>query len=80
MAIELAERRPVESTSAGARVATEGRSSPLLDIPRILSTWIRRSAQRRALRCLAQEPRLLSDIGLTRTQALREADKLFWRP
>jgi uncharacterized protein YjiS (DUF1127 family) len=40
---------------------------------------IARSGQRRALRELAQEERLLSDIGLTHEQALREADKPFWR-
>jgi uncharacterized protein YjiS (DUF1127 family) len=38
-----------------------------------------RSGQRKALRELAQEGRLLSDIGLTREQALREAAKPFWR-
>ena len=32
--------------------------------------------QRRA----SEEGRLLRDIGVTREQALREADKLFWRP
>jgi uncharacterized protein YjiS (DUF1127 family) len=40
---------------------------------------IARSGQRRALRELAQEERLVSDIGLTRGQALREAGKPFWR-
>jgi hypothetical protein len=29
---------------------------------------------------LAEEPRLLNDIGLRREQALSEASKLFWRP
>jgi uncharacterized protein YjiS (DUF1127 family) len=42
--------------------------------------WCARSAERRALQELAQEPHLLNDIGLTRDQALREATKLFWRP
>ncbi len=41
--------------------------------------WMIRSAQRRVLRELAQEGRLLSDIGLTRAQALREAANPFWR-
>jgi len=44
-----------------------------------VAACIARSGQRRALRELAQEERLLSDIGLTREQALREADKPFWR-
>src|SRR5262245_9600666 len=38
-----------------------------------------RSAERRALRELAQQPHLLNDLGLTREQVLREASKLFWR-
>ena len=44
-----------------------------------VATWIARSGQRRALRDLAQEGRLLADIGLTREQALHEAAKPFWR-
>jgi uncharacterized protein YjiS (DUF1127 family) len=44
-----------------------------------LRTWVERSAQRRALRELAREGRLLRDMGLTREQALREAAKPFWR-
>ena len=46
---------------------------------RMLATWMMRNAQRRALRELSQEGRLLADIGLTREQALREASKPFWR-
>jgi uncharacterized protein YjiS (DUF1127 family) len=44
--------------------------------------WRLRSArhgQRRALRDLADDPHLLADIGVTREQALEEADKPFWR-
>ena len=44
-----------------------------------VATWIARSGQRWALRELAEEGRLLSDVGLTREQALREAGKPFWR-
>jgi uncharacterized protein YjiS (DUF1127 family) len=44
-----------------------------------VGAWIVRSGQRKALRELAEEGRLLSDIGLTRAQALREAGKPFWR-
>jgi len=45
----------------------------------IIGSWIVRSDQRKALRELAGEGRLLSDIGLTRAQALSEAGKPFWR-
>ena len=44
-----------------------------------VATWIVRSGQRRALRQLAQDGRLLADIGLTREQALDETAKPFWR-
>ena len=44
-----------------------------------VATWIARTGQRRALRDLADEGRLLRDVGLDRQQALREADKPFWR-
>jgi len=40
--------------------------------------WARRR-QREALRQLADDPHLLRDLGLTRDQALEEADKPFWR-
>jgi uncharacterized protein YjiS (DUF1127 family) len=44
-----------------------------------VATWMARADQRRALRDLAEEGRLLSDVGFTRQQALREAGKPFWR-
>jgi len=44
-----------------------------------ITTWIARSYQRRTLRELAEERRLLGDVGLTRGQALDEAAKPFWR-
>jgi uncharacterized protein YjiS (DUF1127 family) len=40
--------------------------------------WARRR-QRAALRELADDPHLLTDIGVTRQQALDEAAKPFWR-
>jgi uncharacterized protein YjiS (DUF1127 family) len=44
-----------------------------------LGIWFARSIQRRALQELAQDVRLLNDIGLDRHEALREAAKPFWR-
>jgi uncharacterized protein YjiS (DUF1127 family) len=38
-----------------------------------------RHGQRRLLRDLADDPHRLSDLGLTRQQALNQADKPFWR-
>ena len=38
-----------------------------------------RRSQSEALRAIADDPHLLRDLGLTRDQALEEADKPFWR-
>ena len=43
-----------------------------------LGLWARQR-QRVALRDLADDPHRLNDVGLTRQQALEEADKPFWR-
>jgi uncharacterized protein YjiS (DUF1127 family) len=42
----------------------------------VVWSWLERSSQRRALGQL--DDRLLRNIGLTRTQALREVAKPFW--
>jgi uncharacterized protein YjiS (DUF1127 family) len=41
--------------------------------------WTERRRQRIALRELADDKHFLSDLGLTREQALDEAAKPFWR-
>ena len=48
---------------------------------RTLARWIARSRQRRALRDIAEcnDNHLLKDIGVSRDQASREAEKPFWR-
>jgi len=60
----------------GARPATRLTFSKTL---RTLGVWLARSVERRALRELAQDVRLLNDIGLDQQEALREAAKPFWR-
>ena len=47
-----------------------------------IALWIARSAQRRALREIAErnDLHLLKDIGVSQQEAFREADKPFWRP
>jgi uncharacterized protein YjiS (DUF1127 family) len=40
--------------------------------------WTERSRQRRALRDLAYNAHLLDDLGLTREDALGEANRPFW--
>lgn len=43
----------------------------------LIGEWFRRSESRRELAGLCD--RALRDIGITRADALREADKPFWR-
>jgi len=54
-------------------------SSLLTRLLSALALWLARRRQREALADLADDRRLLADIGLTREQALREAEKSFWR-
>jgi uncharacterized protein YjiS (DUF1127 family) len=48
---------------------------------RTVTGWIARSRQRRALREIAESNdfHLLKDIGVSQEEALREAEKPFWR-
>ena len=47
---------------------------------RTFALWMERRQQRRALSDLAElNGHLLSDIGVTRTEALLESQKPFWR-
>jgi uncharacterized protein YjiS (DUF1127 family) len=43
-----------------------------------MAVWRERQVQRRALASLS--PELLTDIGVSRADALRESRKPFWRP
>jgi uncharacterized protein YjiS (DUF1127 family) len=55
-------------------------SSPIDAWLRTLGFWIDRSRQRRQLGELAElNDYLLKDIGLSREEAMREAEKPFWR-
>ena len=53
-----------------------------MTVPAMLCTlwrWSERTRQRRRLRALANDADFLGDIGISRADALREADKPFWR-
>lgn len=47
------------------------------NIPAYFDLWVQRANHRRQLMVL--DERLLSDIGLTRADAIREAKKPFWK-
>ena|SRR5687768_3329343 len=65
--------------SGSLRHARQSRSRPQL--PALLGklfNWLERRRQCHALGDRADDKHLLADIGLTRAQALREANRWFW--
>ena len=49
---------------------------------RLLDRWLacsERVHQRNGLRAIVDDPHLLADLGLTREEALEQANKPFWR-
>ena len=49
---------------------------------KLLDKWLscsERAHQRAGLRNIADDPHLLADLGLTREEALEQADKPFWQ-
>ena len=75
----LQESAPGRPVPRGCRSPRDTHVQALSVCLNTVATWIARIGQRWALRELAEEGRLLSDVGLTREQALREAGKPFWR-
>ena len=79
MPIQLAERSvPSEGRYAGEGILPHMQSIFSRTLGALAASFVR-SGQRRALRELAEDGRLLSDVGLDRDQVLREAGKLFWQ-
>lgn len=64
--------------AAGSRQDWPGRGRRLPWVFAIVLLWAERAEQRRALAAL--EAHQLSDVGVSRAQALAEAAKPFWRP
>jgi uncharacterized protein YjiS (DUF1127 family) len=79
MSVHMIQESALVGRSPGDAVVPEIRTSALSVCLDTVATWIARTDQRRALRYLAEEGRLLSDVGFTRKQALDEAAKPFWR-
>ena len=59
----------------------QGNTGWAVAVRRTVTRWIARSRQRRALRAIAESNdfHLLKDIGVSQGEALREAEKPFWR-
>jgi uncharacterized protein YjiS (DUF1127 family) len=71
---------PPSQAAALASSLPQSSSGPRSTIrPRRWWRWFGRQDQRIALREIADDPHRLSDLGLTREQALREAAMPFWR-
>jgi uncharacterized protein YjiS (DUF1127 family) len=79
MSVQILQVSVLAGRSAGDAALPEIRMSALRAALNTVATWVARTDQRRALRYLAEEARLLSDVGFTRQQALDEASKPFWR-
>ena len=72
-------RRPF-GAAAGLRVTGEKNClGPISRCHRILAHWLARRRTRIALCDIPYDDHLLKDIGVSRGDALREADKPFWR-
>jgi len=72
--------QPARASAATAAYGDAFDAHPAYQEPlSVLGVWLDRSRQRKALQELAQDARLLADIGLNRQQALDEAAKPFWR-
>ena len=79
MSVQILQESALVGRSPRDAVFPAMRMSALRRCLNTVATWIARTDQRRALRYLAEEARLLSDVGFTRQQALHEAGKPFWR-
>jgi uncharacterized protein YjiS (DUF1127 family) len=79
MCIQVVQGPALADRSPWGGILSQTYASALGASLRTVAAWIVRSGQRRALRELAQDGRLLNDIGLTREQALNAAAKPFWR-
>ena len=78
MSVQILQISVLVGRSPGNAALPEIRMSALSVCLNTVATWIARIGQRSALRDLAEEGRLLRDVGLNRQQALREANKPFW--
>jgi uncharacterized protein YjiS (DUF1127 family) len=78
MSVQLLQEPAATCRLSGAAIRSGGRKSALSACLNKVAVWILRSGERGALRQLADDKRLLQDIGLTREQVLGEASKHFW--
>jgi uncharacterized protein YjiS (DUF1127 family) len=82
MAVFLTFRQPPGAVESPRSAGAVNASSWVERCRRIITRWMMRSRQRQALRDIADanDFHLLKDIGVSREEAFREADKPFWQP
>jgi len=75
-------RRPLGAAEAVRGTGDKSAAGRISRCRRIIARWVARSQQRWALREIAErnDMHLLKDIGVSKEEAFREADKPFWRP
>ena len=79
MSVHMIKESALASRSAANAVVPQIRTLAVSACLNAVAVWIARTGHRRVLRELAEEGRLLRDVGLSRQQALHEAAKPFWR-
>ena len=82
MSNSIALRLSSSDAAPSARSRPKARLNGLIVDSRLtVARWFARSLQRRVLREIAERNdfHLLKDIGVSREEALREADRHFWR-
>ena len=74
-------RRPLGAAGAVRGAGEKSAVSRISRCRRVIARWIARSRERWALREIAEANNihLLKDIGVSREEAFREAEKPFWR-
>ena len=74
-------RRPLGAAGAVRATGKSSAANRIISYRRTIAGWIARLRQRRALYEIAErnDDHLLKDIGVSREEAFREADKPFWR-
>jgi uncharacterized protein YjiS (DUF1127 family) len=82
VAVLLTFRQPPSAVEAAPGAGAVSASGWVERCRRTVTRWIVRSRQRQTLRDIAEanDLHLLKDIGVSRQEAFREADKPFWRP
>jgi uncharacterized protein YjiS (DUF1127 family) len=82
MSIPIARRLSFGDAASSTPSRSKSRLRRLIaDTRSTIDRWFARSRQRRSLREIAErnDLHLLKDIGVSQQEALREADKPFWR-